>query len=99
MLTTSYLASHGGTICSCPHFFLCVRFSTLNALFSSLSYSPFFFFFFLDESVEAVAKKEEEVEVLRSWVEAGGFPTRPEEEAKSVMMEVSPPSCAYHQST
>ena len=81
-----------------PFFSLCTFLYPQCLVLLSLLFS-LFFFFFLDESVEAMPKKEEEVEVLRSWVEAGGFPARPEEEAKSVMMEVSPPSCAYHQST
>ena len=34
-------------------------------------------------------KEEEEVDVLQSWVEAGGFPAHPEEEAKELLAEVS----------
>ena len=59
--------------------------------------------FFSDESIEGTpvippTKQEEEVAIMRSWVKVGGFPTWPEEEAKTVMMEVSPPSCVYHPS-
>ena len=41
------------------------------------------------------SKEEEEVEVLRSWVEVGGFPAQPEEEAKGLLTEVGSPSCVY----
>ena len=34
-------------------------------------------------------KEEEEVEVMHSWVEAGGFLAHPEEEAKELLVEVS----------
>ena len=76
-------------------FLLSTRLSTPKALSSS---HPFLFF--LDESVEAtkMTKEEQEIDIMRSWVEAGGFPARPEEEAKTVMMEVSPLSCVYHPS-
>ena len=55
---------------------------------------------FLDESEEGGAaqplSKEEEVEVMRSWVEVGGFPAQPEEEAQGLLSEASsflcPPS-------
>ena len=51
-------------------------------------------FAFLDESeeegaVEPLSKEEEEVEVMRSWVEVGGFPAQPEEEAKGLLSEAS----------
>ena len=36
-----------------------------------------------------LTKEEEEVEVMQSWVEAGGFPACPEEEAKELLAEVS----------
>ena len=38
-------------------------------------------------------KEEEEVEVLHSWVEAGGHPACPEEEVKELLAEVSSFSC------
>ena len=58
----------------------------------------------LDESTEEevagpLTKEEEEVETMRSWIEAGGFPAWPEGEAKAVLMEVGPPSCIYLPST
>ena len=40
-----------------------------------------------------LTKEEEEVDVLQSWVEAGGFPAHPEEEAKGLLAEVSPFPC------
>ena len=36
-----------------------------------------------------LTKEEEEVEVMQSWVEAGGFPACPEEEVKELLAEVS----------
>ena len=38
-------------------------------------------------------KEEEEVEVMHSWVEAGGFPACPKEEAKELLAEVSSFPC------
>ena len=51
-------------------------------------------FSFLDESeeegsVQPLSKEEEEVEVMRHWVEVGGFPAQPEEEAKGLLSEAS----------
>ena len=43
-------------------------------------------------------KEEEEVEVMHSWVEAGGFPAHPEEEAKELLAEVSSFSWFLHPS-
>ena len=40
-------------------------------------------------------KEEEEVEVMWSWVEAGGFPAHPEEAAKELLAEVSSFSCFF----
>ena len=40
-------------------------------------------------------KEEEEVEVICSWVEAGGFPAHPKEEAKELLAEVSSFSCFH----
>ena len=45
---------------------------------------------FLDESeeegvVQPLITEEEEVEVMQSWIEAGGFPAQPEEEAKGLL--------------
>ena len=39
-------------------------------------------------------KEEEEVDVLQSWVEAGGFPACPEEEAKELLTKVSSFPCS-----
>ena len=52
----------------------------------------------LDESeeegvVQPLTKEEEEVEVMQSWVEAGGFPAQPEEEAKELLAEASLSPC------
>ena len=38
-------------------------------------------------------KAEEEVEVMHSWAEAGGFPAHPKEGAKELLAEVSSFSC------
>ena len=35
-----------------------------------------------EERVKLLTKEEEEVDVMCSWMEAGGFPAQPEEEAK-----------------
>ena len=43
--------------------------------------------------VQPLSKEEEEVEVMRSWVEAGGFPSQPEEEAKGLLSEVGLSPC------
>ena len=40
-----------------------------------------------------LTKEEEEVEVLHSWVEAGGFPAHPKEKAKELLAEVSSFPC------
>ena len=68
--------------------------------FSSLYRHPFFstIFSFLDESkeegaVQPLSKEEEEVEVMRSWVEAGGFPAQQEEEAKGLLSEEGSSPC------
>ena len=58
-----------------------------NLLFSFI-HVPIFTF--LDESeeegvVQPLSKDEEEVEVMRSWVEVGGVPAQPEEEAKGLL--------------
>ena len=65
---------------TCTHFYLSTIFS------------------FLDESeeegaIQPLSKEEEEVEVIRSWVEVGGFPAQPEEEAKGLLLEVGLSSC------
>ena len=38
--------------------------------------------------VQPLSKEEEEVEVMRSWVEVGCFPAQQEEEAKGLLSEV-----------
>ena len=43
--------------------------------------------------MKPLMKEEEEVEVMWSWVEAGGFPACPEEEVKEFLAEVSSFSC------
>ena len=65
-----------------------------------LTHLQSFILFLLDESTEGevaypLTKEEEEVETMRSWIEAGGFPAWPEGEAKAVLMEVGPSSCIY----
>ena len=40
------------------------------------------------------SKEEEEVDVLRSWVEVRSFPARPEVEAKKLLTEVSSYPCS-----
>ena len=60
-------------------------------------YSPTIFSF-PDESEEEGAaqpnsKEEEEVEVMRSWMEVGGFPAQQEEEGKGFLSEVGLSSC------
>ena len=45
------------------------------------------------EKLNWLTKEEEEVDVLQSWVEAGGFPAHPEEEAKELLAEVGPFTC------
>ena len=42
-----------------------------------------------EERAKLLTKEEEEVDVMCSWVEAGGFPACPEEEAKGLLAEVS----------
>ena len=44
-------------------------------------------------AAQPLSKEEEEVEVMRSWVEVGGFPAQPEEEAKGILSEVGLSSC------
>ena len=43
--------------------------------------------------VKPLTKEEEEVEVMLSWVEAGGFPAQPEEEANGLLAEASSCPC------
>ena len=43
--------------------------------------------------VQPLSKEEEEVEVMRSWVEVGSFPAQAEEEAKGLLSEVGLSSC------
>ena len=49
-----------------------------------------------EEEVKPLTKEEEEeeVDVMHSWVEAGGFPACPEEEAKGLLAEVSSFPCS-----
>ena len=42
---------------------------------------------------QPLSKEEEEVEVMGSWMEAGGFPVQQEEEAKWLLSEVGSSSC------
>ena len=62
-------------LCTCVHFY----FSTI---FSFLDVSE------EEGAVQPLCKEEEEVEVIRSWEEAGFFPAQPEEEAKGLLSEV-----------
>ena len=39
--------------------------------------------------MKPVTKEEEEVDVVHSWMEAGGFPAHPGEEAKGLLAEAS----------
>ena len=56
--------------------------------------SPFFLFFPSDDSEEEEGKgrphtqEEEDIDVIRSWMEVGGHPARQEEEAKGLLAEV-----------
>ena len=43
--------------------------------------------------MQLLTKEEEEVDVMQSWVEAGGFPAQPEEEAKGLLAEASSSPC------
>ena len=43
--------------------------------------------------MQLLTKEEEGVEVMQSWVEAGGFQARPEEEAKGLLAEASSSPC------
>ena len=43
--------------------------------------------------VQPLSKEEEEVKVMRSWVEVGGFPAQQEEEAKGLLSEVGLSPC------
>ena len=43
--------------------------------------------------VQPLSKEEGKVEVMRSWVEVGGFPGQPEEEAKGLLSEVGSSPC------
>ena len=43
----------------------------------------------LEEERRPLTKEEEGVEVIQSWVEAGGHPAHPEEEAKELLVAVS----------
>ena len=43
--------------------------------------------------MQPLTKEEEEIEVMQSWVEAGGFPALPEEEAKGLLAEASSSPC------
>ena len=42
---------------------------------------------------QPLSKEEEEVEVMRSWVQVGGFAAQQEEEAKRLLSEVGSSSC------
>ena len=42
---------------------------------------------------QPLSKEEEEVEVMRSWIEVGGFLAQQEEEAKGLLSEVGLSSC------
>ena len=44
-------------------------------------------------AVQQLTKEEEEIEVMQSWVEAGGFPAQPEEESKGLLAEASLSPC------
>ena len=55
----------------------------------------------LDESEEEertrlATKEEEDVDVLQSWIEVGGLPAHPEEEAKGLLAEVNSFPCFSH---
>ena len=41
-------------------------------------------------------KEEEDVDVLQSWMEVGGFPACPEEEAKGLLADVNSFPCFSH---
>ena len=64
------------------------------AIFYTSAHSYCFTISFSDESKEEGAghpltKEEEDVEEMQSWMEVGGCPAHPEEEAKGLLKEVS----------
>ena len=42
-----------------------------------------------EEKARPATKEEEDINVLRSWMEVGGLPAHPEEEAKELLTEVN----------
>ena len=81
-------------------FFLLLLYRTNSYLY--LFVLPFFITFPLDESEEEdekakpMTKEEEDVDVLCSWMEVGGHPAHPEEEAKGLLAEVNAFLCFSH---
>ena len=68
------------------HFYINVCFHCLTIFLSEKSEE--------EEEVRPLTKEEEEVEVMHSWVEAGGFPAHPEGEAKELLAGVSVFPCS-----
>ena len=46
-----------------------------------------------EERTRLATKEEEDVDVLQSWMEVGGLPAHPEEEAKGLLAEVNSFPC------
>ena len=75
---------------------MCPLFHTrpINKKFYTSAHSYCFTISFSDESKEEgvvypFTKEEEDVKVMWSWMEVGGCPAHPEEEAKGLLAEVS----------
>ena len=48
-----------------------------------------------EERAKSATKEEEDVDVLHSWMEVGGHPACPEEEAKGLLAEVNAFPCFF----
>ena len=49
-----------------------------------------------EERTRPATKEEEDVDILQSWMEVGGLPACPEEEAKGLLAEVNSFPCFSH---
>ena len=82
---------------SITYFSLLVRQQYFFSFFHVPIHLQSFILFLLDESTEeemVLPHSKEEVNVLRSWVEVGGFPAHPEVEAKELLTKVSSYLCS-----
>ena len=48
-----------------------------------------------DGEVRPITKEEEDVDVISSWMEVGGHPAHPDEEAKGLLSEVNAFLCFF----